>query len=51
MPSEVAIAAWRNMQHNIRPAAQFVEGLGFEAFPDDARTVHLEFLSRYKVGS
>jgi uncharacterized protein with HEPN domain len=40
MLSEAAIAALRDMQHHISLAGQFVEGLGFEAFRDDTRTVY-----------
>jgi uncharacterized protein with HEPN domain len=40
MPSEAAIAALRDMQHHIQLAAQFVEGLDFEAFRDDTRTLY-----------
>lgn len=40
MHSEAATAVLRDMQHHIQLASQFVEGLGFEAFRDDMRTLY-----------
>ncbi|HUE22290.1 MAG TPA: hypothetical protein VMQ86_11455 [Bryobacteraceae bacterium] len=39
MPSNTT-AALRDMQHNIDMATQFVAGMDYEAFRDDARTAY-----------
>jgi uncharacterized protein with HEPN domain len=39
MPSDAATAL-RDMEHHIDLATQFVAGLDYEAFQDDARTVY-----------
>jgi uncharacterized protein with HEPN domain len=40
MPSDVAIAALRDIQHHINLAIEFVAGLRYEAFRDDLRSVY-----------
>jgi hypothetical protein len=40
MPSDAAAAALRDMEHHINLATQFIQGLVYEAFRDDTRTVH-----------
>jgi uncharacterized protein with HEPN domain len=40
MPSEAAAGPLRDMEYHIDLAAQFVSGLGYEAFMQDTRTVY-----------
>jgi uncharacterized protein with HEPN domain len=40
MLSEAATAALRDMQHHIGLAGQFIQGLDFETFRNDTRTVY-----------
>jgi uncharacterized protein with HEPN domain len=40
MLSDPANAALRDMEHNIELAGQFVEGIAYEAFRDDTRTLY-----------
>jgi uncharacterized protein with HEPN domain len=40
MPSDPAAAALRDMEHHINLAIQFTQGLSYESFRDDTRTVY-----------
>jgi|SRR5580658_7384327 Protein of unknown function DUF86 len=40
MLSDTGAAALRDIEHHINLAAEFVAGLGYEAFRDDTRTVY-----------